>query len=166
VFTLGNYHAFFGGLNLGGARAATGGQRAAMGVNFGARLTEITDGTSSTMVLGEYLRSRGGANDQRGLLWGDQPGYGHIYTQLSPNSGSPDLLYVGWCDNLPAAGLPCINGDSGPNNTAGSRSRHSGGVNVALADGSCRFVNQSVDLLSVWRPMATIAGGEVIPAFY
>jgi hypothetical protein len=62
-----------------------------MGVNFGARIAEITDGTSSTMVLGEYLRSRGGTNDQRGLLWGDQPGYGHIYTQLSPNSGSPDL---------------------------------------------------------------------------
>src|SRR5262249_28089163 len=44
VFSLGNYHAFFGGLNLGGALAATPGQRAAMGVNFGARLTDITDG--------------------------------------------------------------------------------------------------------------------------
>jgi len=163
VFTLGNYHAFFGGLNLGGALAATSGQGAAMGVNFGARLTDITDGTSNSMVLGEYLRSRGASNDQRGLLWGDQPGYGHIYTQLSPNSSSPDLIYIGWCDNQPAASLPCIDGDSGPNNTAASRSRHAAGVNVAMADGSIRFVSQNVDLLSVWRPMATIAGGEVIP---
>jgi prepilin-type N-terminal cleavage/methylation domain-containing protein/prepilin-type processing-associated H-X9-DG protein len=163
VFSLGNYHAFFGGLNLGGALAATPSQRAAMGVNWGARLTDIKDGTSNTMVLGEYLRARGASNDQRGLVWGDQPGYGNIYTQLSPNSSSPDLIYVGWCDNQPGVNLPCINGDSGPNNTAASRSKHTGGVNVALADGSVRFVNQNVDLLSVWRPMATIAGGEVIP---
>jgi len=163
VFSLGNYHAFFGGLNLGGALAATASQRAAMGVNWGARITDIKDGTSNTMVLGEYLRARGASNDQRGLVWGDQPGYGNIYTQLSPNSSSPDLIYVGWCDNQPGVNLPCINGDSGPNNTAASRSRHTGGVNVAFADGSVRFVNQNVDLLSVWRPMATIAGGEVIP---
>jgi prepilin-type N-terminal cleavage/methylation domain-containing protein/prepilin-type processing-associated H-X9-DG protein len=164
VFTTGNYHAFFGGLNLGGALAATGSQLAAMGVNFGARINQIADGTSNTMVLGEYLRSRGASNDQRGLLWGDQPGYGHIYTQLSPNSSSPDLIYQGWCNTQPGANLPCIDGDYGPNNTAASRSRHPGGVNVALADGSVRFVGNSVDLLTVWRPMATIAGGEVIPA--
>jgi prepilin-type processing-associated H-X9-DG protein len=165
VFSLGNYHAFFGGLNLGGARTNDPGQRAAFGVNYGARMLEITDGTSNTMVLGEYLRSRGAANDQRGMPWGDQPGYGQVYTQLSPNSGSPDLLYVGWCDNQPNQNLPCIDGDSGPNNTVAARSRHTGGVNVAMGDGSVRFVSQGVDLLTVWRPLATIAGGEVIPAF-
>jgi prepilin-type N-terminal cleavage/methylation domain-containing protein/prepilin-type processing-associated H-X9-DG protein len=165
VFSLGNYHAFFGGLNLGGALANNSDQRAALGVNYGARFTDITDGTSNTMVLGEYLRSRGAANDQRGMPWGDQPGYGQIYTQLSPNSGSPDLLYVGWCDNQPNLNLPCINGDGGPNNTVAARSRHPGGVNVAMADGSIRFMSQSVDLLTVWRPLATIAGGEVLAPF-
>jgi prepilin-type N-terminal cleavage/methylation domain-containing protein/prepilin-type processing-associated H-X9-DG protein len=165
VFSLGNYHAFFGGLTLGGALAATPGQRAALGVNFGARLSDFADGTSNTMVLGEYLRSRGAGNDQRGMPWGDQPGYGQVYTQLSPNSGSPDLLYVGWCDSQPAANLPCVNGDGGPNNTVAARSRHRGGVNVALGDGSVRFVRDEVDLLTVWRPLATIAGGEVVPAF-
>ncbi len=165
VFSLGNYHAFFGGLNLAGVVAADPSQRSAFGVNFGARIADITDGTSNTMVLGEYLRSRGASNDQRGMPWGDQPGYGQIYTQLSPNSGSPDLIYVGWCDNQPGAGLPCINGDGGPNNTAAARSRHNGGVNVTMGDGSVRFMQQSVDLLTVWRPLATIAGGEVIPSF-
>jgi prepilin-type processing-associated H-X9-DG protein len=165
VFSLGNYHAFFGGLNLGGAASAGPSQRAALGVNFGARLADFTDGTSNTMVLGEYLRSRGASNDQRGLTWGDQPGYGHIYTQLPPNSSAPDLLYVGWCNNHPELNLPCLDGDSGPNNTAAARSRHAGGVNVVLGDGSVRFVSQGVDLLTVWRPLATLAGGEVIPAF-
>jgi prepilin-type N-terminal cleavage/methylation domain-containing protein/prepilin-type processing-associated H-X9-DG protein len=165
VFSLGNYHVFFGGLNLGGARTVSPSERAAFGVNFGARMIQITDGTSNTMVIGEYLRSRGAANDQRGMPWGDQPGYGHVYTQMSPNSSSPDLIYIGWCNNQPAVNLPCINGDSGPNNTVASRSRHAGGVNVVLGDGSIRFVSQSVDLLTVWRPLATIAGNEVIGEF-
>lgn len=165
VFTLGNYHAFFGGLNLGGALAAGANQRSVMGVNFGAKISEIQDGTSNTAAIGEYLRSRGANNDQRGLSWGDQPGYGHIYTQLSPNSTSPDFIYVGWCDNKPVQNLPCIDGDNGPNNTVASRSRHVGGVNVGMADGSVRFITDSVDLLTVWRPLATIAGGEVLSTF-
>jgi hypothetical protein len=33
---------------------------------------------------------------------------------------------------------------------------------VCLGDGSIRFVNDSVDLLTVWRPLATVAGGEVV----
>jgi len=161
-FSLGNYHAFFGGNNLEAARVG-GATKAAFGVNWGANIQAITDGTSNTMVIGEYLRSRGGPMDQRGMPWGDQPGYGQIYTQLSPNSSSPDLIYSGWCDNQAGAGLPCTNGDTGPNNHAASRSRHTGGVNVVMGDGSVRFVQQSVDLLTVWRPMSTIAGGETIP---
>ncbi len=164
-FALGNIHAFFGGMNLGGALNMTAGMQAALGVNYGARLADITDGTSNTMIFGEYLRSQGASNDQRGLLWGDQPGYGIIFTQLSPNSPSPDLLYQGWCDNRPDLNLPCQDGDSGPNNTVASRSRHSGGVQVALGDGSVRFVSENVDLLTVWRPMATIMGNEPLPEF-
>jgi prepilin-type processing-associated H-X9-DG protein len=162
VFSLGNYHVFFGGLNLGGATANNPANRAAFSINYGAKFADISDGTSNTMVLGEYLRSRGASNDQRGMPWGDQPGYGQVYTQISPNSTSPDFIYVGWCDNQPAQNLPCINGDGGPNNHVASRSRHTGGVNVCMGDGSIRFVQNSVDLLTVWRPMATISGGEVV----
>ncbi|MEE8301613.1 MAG: DUF1559 domain-containing protein [Candidatus Tectomicrobia bacterium] len=165
TFSLGNYHAFFGGLNLGGAVLGHRFELGPMGINFGARMKDIIDGTSKTMILGEYLRSRGGPMDQRGMIWGDQPSYGSVYTQLSPNSGSPDLIYQGWCDNQPAANLPCIQGDSGPNNTAAARSAHPGGVFVAVADGSVRFVGDTVDLVNVWRPLVTIAGQEVIPVF-
>ena len=41
------------------------------------------------------------------------------------------------------------------------RSTHPGGAIVALADGSSRFVNDSIDPL-VWYGLHTIAGGEVI----
>jgi prepilin-type N-terminal cleavage/methylation domain-containing protein/prepilin-type processing-associated H-X9-DG protein len=164
-FSLGNYHAFFGGLNLSGARTNLPLERSAMGVNFGATWAHFLDGTSHTMVLGEYLRSRGAANDQRGMIWGDQPGYGSIYTQLSPNDGGPDLLYVDWCDPQPTQNLPCIDGDGGPNNTVASRSRHAGGVYVAMADGSVRFMDELVDLQTVWRPLVTIAGQEVLAEY-
>jgi prepilin-type N-terminal cleavage/methylation domain-containing protein len=162
VFFLGNYHSFLGGLNLGGAFAKKANERSVMAIDFGARMSDITDGTSNTMVLGEYLRSRGASNDQRGILWGDQPGYGSVFTQLSPNSASPDFIYNGWCNNQPLANLPCVSGDAGPNNTVAARSFHPGGVSVALGDGSVRFMDQNVDLLTVWRPMVTIQGDEAI----
>jgi prepilin-type processing-associated H-X9-DG protein len=46
----------------------------------------------------------------------------------------------------------------------GSRSRHSGGVNVALCDGSVRFVRNSIDLVT-WAGMSSMAGGEVLGDF-
>jgi prepilin-type processing-associated H-X9-DG protein len=42
-----------------------------------------------------------------------------------------------------------------------ARSRHTGGVNLLLGDGSVHFVSQAVSL-PVWRALATRSGGEVI----
>lgn len=41
-----------------------------------------------------------------------------------------------------------------------ARSHHPGGVNVGFADGSVRFVGQTVDL-EAWRALGSINGGEV-----
>jgi prepilin-type N-terminal cleavage/methylation domain-containing protein/prepilin-type processing-associated H-X9-DG protein len=160
-FTMGNYHVFFGGANLGEATTITAARQGAFGVNFGAKFTQISDGTSNTMIMAEFLRSRGASNDQRGLLWGDEPGYGHIYAQYNPNTSSPDITYQGYCDNQPALNLPCISGNSGPNNTAASRSRHPGGVNVLFCDGAVRFVNQAINN-TTWQALVTIGGAEPI----
>jgi len=46
----------------------------------------------------------------------------------------------------------------------GARSRHSGGVNVVLGDGSVRFVQNGVQP-ATWRDLGTRAGGEVISNF-
>ncbi len=40
-------------------------------------------------------------------------------------------------------------------------SRHPGGVNLLTADGSVRFVKQTI-APATWKAMATIAGGEVV----
>src|SRR5262249_23125212 len=42
-----------------------------------------------------------------------------------------------------------------------ARSRHPGGVNVLLCDGSGRFVSDSIDL-DTWRALGTSQGSEVI----
>ena len=44
-----------------------------------------------------------------------------------------------------------------------ARSQHPGGVNALTADGSVKFVKDSVNL-AVWRGLATRAGGEVLSA--
>ena len=40
-----------------------------------------------------------------------------------------------------------------------ARSYHSGGVNVLVADGSVRFVSDTVNI-DAWHGLATVAGGE------
>ena len=44
-----------------------------------------------------------------------------------------------------------------------ARSYHPGGVNALFADGSVRFVKETV-LGTVWRALGTVKGGEVISA--
>ena len=40
-----------------------------------------------------------------------------------------------------------------------ARSRHTGGVNVGMCDGSIRFISNSIDL-ATWQAMGTMNGGE------
>lgn len=72
--------------------------------------------------------------------------YNHI---LTPNSPVPDCSAGG--DEMAGGGRGAY----------AARSFHRGGVNVALADGSCRFVSQQIDLL-LWRALSTRTGGEPI----
>jgi prepilin-type processing-associated H-X9-DG protein len=51
------------------------------------------------------------------------------------------------------------NTDSGGNIYASARSRHPGGVNAAMVDGSVRFVVNNVDP-AVWQAACTRAGTE------
>ena len=99
--------------------------------------------------------------DGRGCLWADFPGYSQIYTQLTPNSSSPDLLYPIYCFNYPSLNLPCAQGTGGGTDMAAARSRHPGGVNVLIGDGSVRFAKSTVNV-AVWRALGSIAAGEVL----
>jgi prepilin-type N-terminal cleavage/methylation domain-containing protein/prepilin-type processing-associated H-X9-DG protein len=110
---------------------------------FNGTLTDSVCANTSVAKLINYT-------DLRGFSWSQGEircaSYDHHFT---PNSPLPDCIgYVG-------------------TNTAawrGARSRHSGGVNLLLCDGSVRFAANGVDPV-VWRALSTRNGGEVIPNF-
>ena len=118
----------------------------------------ISDGSSNTLMVAETLQ--GANNDLRGLTWW---GYGSGFmTYLGPNSSSPDIMQdASYCKNQPP-NAPCFAPYTTDQPiTLAARSRHTGGVNAALGDGSVRFFSNSVDLLT-WRALGTAQGGEVI----
>jgi prepilin-type processing-associated H-X9-DG protein/prepilin-type N-terminal cleavage/methylation domain-containing protein len=163
-----NYLGFFGDRNYGGFFPGNPpNKRAVFGFNYGARLSDITDGTSNTMAFGEYLtgvRPEVYSGDHRGAHWPDFPGFSQLYTQSAPNSSSRDLFVLEqFCRNNPRNNLPCA-GSTWELTTAASRSRHPGGVNVLFADGSVHFIRQTIDL-ATWQALGTIAGGEVLGVF-
>jgi prepilin-type N-terminal cleavage/methylation domain-containing protein/prepilin-type processing-associated H-X9-DG protein len=118
----------------------------------------ISDGSSNTLMVSETLQ--GANNDLRGLTWW---GYGSGFmTYLGPNSSSPDIMQdANYCKNQPP-NAPCFAPYTTDQPiTLAARSRHSGGINAALGDGSVRFFSNSVDLLT-WRALGTAQGGEVV----
>lgn len=172
-FSRGNYLGFFGNLDYGAAiRPATLPHlRAVFGINEPVTVAEIRDGASNTMAFGEYLTGLNLSGDSRGVPWYIMIGSGQLYTKFPPNTPIPDVLHPYWCtganagNNRPELNLPCVGGSSdGSDNTAAARSRHPGGVNVNLCDGSVRFVASTLEI-AVWQALGSIAGREAIGAF-
>jgi prepilin-type N-terminal cleavage/methylation domain-containing protein/prepilin-type processing-associated H-X9-DG protein len=119
-------------------------------------MTTISDGTSNTLMVSETIQ--GTQSDLRGFLWwGETSGF---QTYLGPNSTLPDRLPAStFCNNQPQRGLPCAVSTTTDPTMFAARSRHSGGVNVALCDGSVKNVNQAINI-NVWRALGTAQGGE------
>jgi prepilin-type N-terminal cleavage/methylation domain-containing protein/prepilin-type processing-associated H-X9-DG protein len=128
--------------------------------SYGARFGDIIDGTSNTFAMLEMLQAPSAAGtpiDRRGRPWNEDSSCYQISTYLSPNSRAPDR---GKCADQPALKLPCIDGGSIGQFTLASRSRHTGGVQVLLCDGSTHFISENIDILT-YRRLSTQAGGEV-----
>jgi len=149
------------GDNLFGQQFSSGTntKKAPFGVDYGAKFTEISDGTTKTLMLMEVIQAPSEAGqlpDRRGRIWNATGGSYQVSTQLTPNTQSND---VSVCVHRPESGLPCTNGTTEAQYTLASRSKHPGGVSVALCDGSVRFVADAV-ALQVWRAASSINGGE------
>jgi type II secretory pathway pseudopilin PulG len=130
------------------------------GYNSGDKFSQITDGTSNTLLTSEIII--GGICTIRGNFCYDE---GPVFMQFyAPNDSTPDI--VRWCDSedqIPGAAAPCVAPQGLPLNMVlhTSRSTHPGGVVVSFCDGSGRFVSDSVEV-NVWRALGTPRGEEVV----
>jgi prepilin-type N-terminal cleavage/methylation domain-containing protein/prepilin-type processing-associated H-X9-DG protein len=118
-------------------------------------LQMITDGTSNTLMLSEYPMAPSRKDDDwRGDIHNDD-GVFRFHTRTKPNDPTPDV--VDWNVPLPQDEvLKHVIKGTQQFNTA--RSRHSGGVNVALCDGSVRFLANDIQLVS-WQALGNMDGG-------
>jgi prepilin-type N-terminal cleavage/methylation domain-containing protein/prepilin-type processing-associated H-X9-DG protein len=153
LFTPGVRNAPFGWTASGGFSAY---------VPYRSRIADVSDGTSQTLLMSEIrVPPADDTNDTRGDVFNDQgsPWFMAINT---PNSG---IDYGLKCDNtFDPKTMPCgtQNGTVGQQITA--RSRHTGGVNACLTDGSVSFFSNNITL-AVWQSLSTMNGGEVVGTY-
>jgi len=124
-------------------------------------IASITDGTSNTLAVAEILQAPTQGDDIRGYLWwGGSAGFTTF--QLPNSTSSTDVVTGGGCGTNNTALYPCTGTDSStlPRQVV-ARSRHTGGVNVALCDGSVRLISNSIDL-PTWRAAGTAQGNETL----
>jgi type II secretory pathway pseudopilin PulG len=130
------------------------GQIAAGGVllpNSTVELSDVLDGTSNTLVIGETSET---AVDQAGLVWRIDGGHRPGWTMGTSGKGTPpnflgavpawNLTTVRYPINTRQYKLPGIDSDHGPNNPFVSG--HPGGVNGLVLDGSVSFLANELDV--------------------
>jgi prepilin-type N-terminal cleavage/methylation domain-containing protein/prepilin-type processing-associated H-X9-DG protein len=149
------------------------------------RVADVLDGTSNTAMFSEIRRGNMAGNTSSGPAVDPQDvrQVGVVLTgaaALSPpgacNGSTTALRYAGLQYYRHLGFLSRYTHTQVPNYTGGdcvdgsldrthlqARSYHSGGVNVALADGSVRFITNNI-ALATWRALGTRGGGEVVDA--
>jgi prepilin-type N-terminal cleavage/methylation domain-containing protein/prepilin-type processing-associated H-X9-DG protein len=106
------------------------------------RMASLTDGTSNTLLVGETdFKPQGVPSTSYGGVWA----YG----------------YIGYTWGTTFHPLNKHN-NTGPVYGA-FRSEHTGGVNFALADGSVRFLRDTIEY-AAYQTLGTRAGNEVVPS--
>jgi prepilin-type N-terminal cleavage/methylation domain-containing protein/prepilin-type processing-associated H-X9-DG protein len=128
------------------------------------KIEAMQDGSSNTIMLGE-VRAGTVATDPRGVWALGQPGSssttnyatGDCLTINARNSGADD---VQGCNNDIAQGMGCCTGCL--SNQATFRSMHPGGVNVAMGDGTVRFLRDSLSIVAL-AYLGSASDGQPLP---
>ena len=129
------------------------------------KIAHITDGTSNTLMMSEYLRGWTPLDqDWRGDIHNDD-GIFRFHTVTTPNSPAPDQVYVSFLTQTGDAAMPAVAVNTTDAQYNAARSRHQGGVNAGLCDGTVRFISNSIQL-STWQALGTIDGNEATPSDY
>ena len=124
------------------------------------------------MLVSEVLvrRPRGRTTTCGLLSWW---AYGRTYSGfLTPNTTLPDWIRKHQlCSFHGLSNPPCVNGTTNQYPTGyvsgsvamAARSRHPGGVNVCFADGSVKFIKNTVNPIT-YSALSSTKGGEVVSA--
>lgn len=153
-------------------------------VNYSARriqLSDFTDGTSQTAALSERLVINSSSADQRrrfgntatsfalgdDKLFGDECRLRRILGYYVESGAARQAKFYNHLLTPNLSG--CLNGPDrvgiySQQAIISSSSQHTGGVNTLLADGSVRFIPNSIDQ-SVWQALGTPKGNESIGEF-
>jgi prepilin-type N-terminal cleavage/methylation domain-containing protein/prepilin-type processing-associated H-X9-DG protein len=130
--------------------------------HIGVRITEISDGTSNTLLFGERyhgdpIYDSDPYVDDRLFFW--------AWAYYSSNAG--DVLFgtsgpINW--KLPANFASLPNGQKNlliAQRRSNAGSGHTGGANFTLCDGSVHFISQSISPVT-FAALGTRTGGEVV----
>jgi prepilin-type processing-associated H-X9-DG protein len=134
------------------------------GVGHVYTMSAIEDGTSNTACFSEIIiAAPNEVSDNRGDILNNEgsPGFMSI---LTPNSSSPDQCRR--CkdtsedpNHIDYKRFPCAEIATNNEYQIAARSRHPGGVNVSMCDGSVRFVSETISQ-GVWEAALSGQGRE------
>jgi prepilin-type N-terminal cleavage/methylation domain-containing protein/prepilin-type processing-associated H-X9-DG protein len=150
-------------------------------------LASISDGTSNTAIFSEWIKGKNESVSQglHQIYTATSTLPSAVFTPLNtlpPTCTAATAIAFGnkgeiWCNEYCGQGgcyshittpnfKSCYfsgQGQQPGNAMIGAQSNHPGGVNLALLDGSVRFIKNSVNQ-QTWWAIATYAGGEVVDA--
>jgi prepilin-type processing-associated H-X9-DG protein len=152
-----------------------------MGLGEGTKLSQISDGASNTLLVSEVVGFDDNLDGRGGWVL-QAMGASNFSARFPPNAfgnildpdpavnnkSFPSHDRIAQCANQKPNTIPptnplfcerqMMNDDQV---WASARSRHQGGVNAAMCDGSVRFVSNTINL-ALWRVLATRDGGETL----
>jgi prepilin-type N-terminal cleavage/methylation domain-containing protein/prepilin-type processing-associated H-X9-DG protein len=169
-----------------GASVKPPGLAGIFGLDSRTRFQDISDGTSNTALFAEIKRGAAPTNNHLDIVQVPPPGWGPPSASpgLNPSNFSPPKACTTTAKGENLTGLQYYRGiptsalytHTVPPNHPGrdcmyligadqfhlaSRSYHPGGVNVSFADGSVRFIAETINA-EAWKALGTRSGGEVV----
>ena len=126
------------------------------------RLTDVTDGASNTLLFGERYHRDPQYDLQHNIFWNGSAAMGQWGRwAYVANAGAMGNVTLSTPAPINYQMSPGGNFFTVENRACAFGSGHPGGANFALADGSVRFLSDSIPLPTL-QALSTRAGGEVI----
>ncbi|WP_337174967.1 DUF1559 domain-containing protein [Paludisphaera sp.] len=160
VLPCGRYYEAYNGRWQGGATPRDGGIFS--GTDVAAKISSVSDGLSNTLLVMESVQQK--TNSDYGPYWGQglwTSTHAIVYDANPLNTASYSVNWSSTMPNGPATVTQFANNPRRLGYAWAISSQHAGGINAAFADGSVKFIKNSVNP-STWFAINTLGNGEVV----